>query len=778
MFEQNRRFSAFAFVLAAVGVLLSSPASWAQVVPITAPNPQAKDSSGVGELIVTAQRRAERLQEVPVAVTALSSANLQARGIQEITQLTSVVPNLNLISSDTLSASSTALVFIRGIGQPQVFIQNDPGVGIYVDGVYIGRSQGAIFNTLDLERIEALRGPQGTLYGRNTIGGAINLISKHPGPKFGGQAGIEIGNFGAINSNLKLNVPLSSDVFGSVAFSETKHDGYVRARSDPSCPSCSTDALADDNTWAGRVALRALVSDTLTLDLSADYTHRNNRPLGIRLVSYNGQTPPFNFIYSVPVMAFHNGRPPESFVNTESNTHQSGFTGYDRQDVYGLSFTAEWRSPIGVLKSISAYRGIRVSDQNDGDGSPLAIFSNAGESIKQRQFSQEIQLQNTAFNDQLEYIVGVFGYREHATSVQNFASFLAESTRFFPPPPPAPFSPPAPCFNPAAPPYYGCPGMDGGQFTTYDVSNVAVFGNATYHITDKLSVTGGLRYSHENKQLQYVEIGGPSPNIDDSQSFSSWTPRVGLSYQANKDVLLYTSYAEGYKSGNFNQYYYSYPTLGPPVVQPETAKAYELGLKTTSFNQRLLFNIAGFYTKYSNQQLQVTGFPPAHAFVNAAQSELYGLEVELQARPTDFLHFDASLGYTPTEITKVTTGTSGVTQGSRLPFVPEVTANVGADLILPVDGGAKIDLRGEIQHLSSQTGDNQNTSSLITPGRTLGNLRLSYLPQGKGLELYAFVNNVADKRYRTATGSVFPDLFTIGVDGPPRTFGAGARYSF
>lgn len=743
---------------------------------MTAPVPQATDapSSHIEEFIVTAQRRAEPLQKAPLAVTALSSANLQARGIQDISQLTSVVPNLNLISSDTLSASSTALVFIRGIGQPQVFIQNDPGAGIYVDGVYIGRSQGAIFNTLDLERVEVLRGPQGTLYGRNTIAGAINLISKRPGPEFGGQAGIEIGNYGAINSNLKLNVPLSSEVFGSVAFSETKHDGYVRPLADPSCPSCSNDALSNDNTWAGRVALRALATNKLTLDLNADYTHRNNRPLGIRLLSYNGQFPPFSFSYSPPVMLFHQGRPPESFVNAAPNTHQSGFTGYDRQDVYGISFTAEWRSPIGVLKSISAYRGVRVDDQNDGDGSPLAIFSNAGESIKQHQYSQEIQLQNTAFNDQLEYILGGFAYREHATSVQYFASFLAESTGF---PSPPLFLPPRPCFNPAAPPYYGCPGINGGQFTTYDVDNLAAFGNATFHITDKLSATAGLRYSYEDKRLRYVEIGGLAAT-DDKKSFGSWTPRIGLSYQANKDVLLYASYAEGYKSGNFNQFYYAYPTLGPPVVKPETAKAYELGLKTTSFNQRLLFNVAGFYTDYSNQQLQVTGFPPAHAFVNAAQSEIYGVEVELQARPADFLRLDASLGYTHTEITEVTPGTFGVIQGSRLPFVPELTANLGADLILPVGDGAKIDLRAEIQHLSSQTGDNQNTSALITPGRTLGNLRLSYLPQGKGLELYAFVNNVADIRYRTATGSVFPDLFTIGVDGPPRTFGAGARYSF
>jgi len=727
----------------------------------------------VEEIVVTAQRREERLQAVPLAVTALTSANLQARGIQNITQLTSVVPNLNLISSDTLSGSSTALVFIRGIGQPQVFIQNDPGVGIYVDGVYIGRSQGAIFNTLDLERVEVLRGPQGTLYGRNTIGGAINLISKRPSPSLNGQAGIEFGNYSTINANLKLNVPLSSTVFGSIALSETKHDGYVRPLADPTCPNCSKDSLSDDNTWAGRIALRALATDTLTLDFNADYTHRHQRPIGIRLLSYDGQVPPFSFIYSLPVAFFHQGRPPENFVNAVPNTHQSGFTGYDRQNVYGTSLTAEWRSPIGLLKSISAYRGVHVSDQNDGDGSPLAIFSNAGETIKQNQYSQEFQLQNTAFNGKLDYIVGAFGYKERATSAQYFAAFLAESTgfQFFPFPQPG-------CFNPGAPPYYGCPGMDGGQFTTYNVSNLAAFANLTFHVTETLSLTGGLRYSYEDKRLRYVEIGGPSPTVDDRKSFGSWTPRVGLSWQANQDLLLYASYAQGYKSGNFNQYYAAYPTLGPPVVQPEKATAYEVGLKTTSFNQRLVFNLAGFYTDYSNQQLQVTGAPPAHAFVNAAQSRIYGLEVEFHARPADFLHLDGSLGYTNTKITKVNAGTLGVTEGSRLPFVPKVTANFSADLILPIAPAAKIDLRAELQYLSSQTGDNQDTASLVTPARTLGNLRLTYLPEGSGLEVYAFVNNVADKRYRTATGSVFPVLFTIGVDGPPRTFGAGARYRF
>lgn len=724
----------------------------------TAPTTAGAQPAGnqLSEIVVTAERREERLQDAPVAVTALTGPALENQGIATVEDLTAVVPNLNYLSSTGQTTSRQAFVFIRGIGQPQDFINNDPGVAMYVDGVYIGRSQGALFDVLNLDRVEVLRGPQGTLYGRNAIGGAINIISQAPSAEPWTRVNFAYGNYNQITTQVITNQGLMDSLFGSLALERTSHDGYVQPIIEPSCPNCNRKPLSNDNTWGGRAALRLLASDALTVDWTADYTRRHDLPLGVRLSFYNANPPPPFAFFAFPLTLIH-GRPPASYANPTPLTSETSYTGYDNQQTYGSALTITAQTAFGSLKSITAWRGLQIEDSNNGTGSPLDIFTNSADAIHQSQYSEELQLISSLLDKRLELVTGLYGYVENARENQTIATFFADLE---------------PCFNPNASPLWGCPAGDIDHYK-YRVGNMAAYENATFHITPSWSLAAGLRYSFERKHLRFADDVNPILNLDQSKGFTSWTPRVSLSWQATPEFLIYASYAEGYKSGNFNS-----GNFGPLYVKPETVKAYELGVKSEWLDRRLVANLAGFYSDYSQMQLQITGAPPLHAFANAAKSTIYGAEFETRAAVGEHLRFDASAGYTHTRIEQVDPAALDVTQGARLPFVPDWTLNAGSDLLLSVPTDKHVDLRLEYQYVGVQTGDANDTPVLITPGRSIFNLRGTFSGATDRWELYAYVDNLGDKRYATVHSSVLATLFAVAADGPPRTYGGGFRLRF
>jgi iron complex outermembrane receptor protein len=753
-------------------------------------------NDGLEEITVTAQRVQENLQNVPIAVTALSTADLQARDITDLTQLTQHVPNLNFMSTTGASSSSAAFAFIRGIGQTNPFLENDPGVGIYVDGVYIGRTQGAVFDVLDLQRIEVLRGPQGTLYGRNTIGGAINLISNMPDDKLSFSGRVEGGNYSEINSHFRVNVPLTDRLFASLSLAELKHDGYVRPIINSSCPTCTTESLTNQNDFALRAALRWLASDQLTLDLVGDFSVKDNLPIGVRLLTYNvglfsppgappglpnydtvvanqnslgrfGPTGPFFF------PNFHSGHYASYFVNGQYNTSQSQYAGADHQQVWGTSITATWKGDGLTLKSITAYRAVHINDTNDGDGSPVALFTNSIDHINQDQESQEFQLSSSV--GPLDWLAGLYGYKENAQETQDFALY-SETNGLIP----GAFIG-LPCFtwNPADAPFWGC-ADNGMQYTNYAVANGAIYANGTMHFNEIFDIVAGVRYSYEHKTFFYTQVGQPAETSNESADWHSVIPRVVFEYHPTKQALFYASYSQGFKSGAFNNGNYVVAG-GSRDVSPERVRSYELGAKTAWLEDRLIGNAALFYSHYTDQQLQVTeqNGNGLHAFVNAGASRIYGGELELKARPLKFVQLDASLGYTETKITEVAAGTVGVTNGAELPYSPKVTADIGAQVTAPLGSEADVDLRADWSYIGIQNGDAQNTQALVTPGRGLVNFRATYRPADTtAWEIYGFVNNAFDKLYRVATYSAFAAQFTVGFDGPPRTFGGGVNFHF
>ena len=770
--------------------MLGAAAAAVLLLAVDATVAWADSTSELETIVVTARRREETLQTTPVSVTAFSTESLRDREITDLAKLSDYVPNFNLLTSTSFGGSSTAYAFIRGIGQLDLFVQNDPGVGIYLDGVYVGRSQGAVLDVVDLERVEVLRGPQGSLFGRNTVGGAVNLVTAPAGPSRAGYVEVEGGNYGTLNGKARINLPLSDNLFFSATLLRRGHDGYDKAKPSAPCPVCSHDALSNDDTWAGRVALRYVPSDSLTIDLGADFSDKHNRSIGSRLAFFGDTSNPQSIAaaYNNAVLTQW-GVPAAAFVNLDSNTHQSSFTGWDYQRAWGTNLTIAWQLGGGTMfKSITAFRGLSVNDASDSDGTPMVNANLIGETTGQHQVSQEFQLIGASFDKKLDWTVGLFGMKENALNTIIQGQQFAEM-QFIPPfsPPlflPFPLFVPSMCFNKNAPPLFGCgllDGTDGKQLTDYRVRTAAAYGNATWHITDRFSLSVGGRLNRDQKSFYYWnDAQGPLPanalNLD--HSWNSFTPRVGLEFQVDKDILLYSSFSRGFKSGNFNSG--NDPTQ-PLFVKPEKVEAYEVGAKTSWLDHRLTANLAVFYTEYKDQQLLVqTSFvQQERAYVNVAGSTIKGFEFELAARPTTHVQLNASVGNTESKVTSLALGTPSVGLGTRLVHTPVTQINVGAAIVdIPVLTTGRLGLRADWTHKTSQEGDYLNSQVAQVAGYDVANARLTYSPITGTWELYAYCNNLFDKKYEVARYSFLPSLVAGAVDGPPRTYVAGARVRF
>jgi len=719
--------------------------------------PKAAETIELEPIIVTAERRETSLQTTPISVTALSAEALQTRGVADISDLAKFTPNMTFITSTGIGGSRTAFVFLRGIGQSQVFLQNDPGVGTYIDGVYLGRTQGSVQEVLDLERVEVLRGPQGTLYGRNTIGGAINLVSRKPDAAAGFEGSVEAGNFGTVRVRARANGPLVDTLSGSISLAYLKHDGYVEAKNSPLCPTCTSSDLTGEDSLSGRLALRWTPSEDVTIDLAVDGARRDDLSVGRRFAFYDAAGDAQGYTFAVQRKL---GVPPSAFVNRDINTHNSNLAGFDKQDVWGASLTGAWDLGGATFKSITAYRELSVRDAGDGDGSPLMLQAVRNETIDQDQLSQEFQLTGVSFDDRFNWTVGLFGYREDATSnILQYRRF-AERGLFVPFPVPSLID----CYDRNRP-LTSCPDQEAIP-SDLKVRNYAGYAHLSYDLTDRLSVTGGLRYSWEKKEFVGTDVFGLPIALTDS--WTSTTPKVGVDFQATPEVMVYGSYSEGFKSGSVNN---GNDPLIPTSVQPETVKAYELGVKSQWFDNRLRINAAIFRSDYRDQQLQVPTSNFTFAFVNVSRSRISGGELEFVARPTSLLTIDGGIGYLRTEITKVGVGTPNVKQGARLVQVPEWTVNLGATQMVPIGDMGDLTLRVDYSFTDTRENDYINHPNVRVGSYSLVNLRATYAPTGSNWEFGVYGANILDEEYEVARASIDPAWFAVAVDGQPRTYG-------
>jgi iron complex outermembrane receptor protein len=745
------------------------------------------------EIVVTARKREERLQEVPIAVTVLSDETMEAQSMRDLNDIGDFTPNLDVSMSNGITGGpSEATVYIRGIGQIDTEMFTDPGVGIYVDGVYLARAQGSILDLLDLERVEVLRGPQGTLFGKNTTGGAISFISRRPHGEPVYMVELTTGAYSRRDLKARLNLPpLAEGLFASLALSLGNRDGYAESLA-------TGERFNDDNRDSARGALRWLASDDVVLDLTVDYYRERETALDMTLLGV-AQTPLLEFYNRVTGDA---GLPiiGEGFVTGDLTRSYSTGRRYADGDVLGTSLTVDWSILDSVsLRSISAYRRIDFKHDVDADGTPLTFLQRSNHQ-QQNQLSQEIQLSGRALDDRLTWLAGglyftesshdeswatvwgeIFGALEAAPGPIYAPPFLPSSLCDPGPPPPG-----MPCLGGAGNPFNMMFYEGDGDFTRIqlETSSAALFGEATMSVTDKLSVTAGLRYTYEEKQFDYFvryAHGIPDVALYNRDSWDALSPRLSLSYRATQDLLLYTSAAHGFKSGGFNGRPQQRGVLDP--FDPESLWAYELGFKSDWSNRRLRLNGAFFYYDYTDIQFSagLADDDGRAVFVlqNAGKARAWGYELEITARPAHGWLWTATVAHIDTQYTELDdVEPNGVTLDSKFPKTPEWSLTLSPQYSFGMGNAGKLTLRADYSYRSKIYNDVSNSPLVTQEGYGLLHASTVFLPASESWELALFGTNLTGEEY-LVHGMFIPSLGpAIGVAGRPREWGLTTKLRF
>jgi len=618
------------------------------------------------DIVVTAERREASIQDVPLAVTALSTEELANFQVNDAQDLQRYVPSLNMFNN-IVSPTNLSLSMRGGLQQDASLVVAESPVGIYVDDIYVGRLNGNNVTLSDIERVEVLRGPQGTLYGRNTGYGAVKYISRTPGDEFWFDAAAGAGNYDQGLIRGSLGGPLSDTFSGSLAGQWRTKDGQYRN-------------LAEDRdvglveSYALRGKLRYTGSDVFDALLSVSLS--NAETDSIQLV--NGVTPndpDEESTFTTGDLVFPNG---EFTTNTPWNTRigpdpiANKPSGETEQTIVGLTLTFDINDDL-TFKSITGYVGLDDFFSTDFSGNSVNPFTFVGAAdIESDQFTQELQLLGTAFDDRMNYLVGAFYLTEDAQQAfgWNFNGPLSQS------------------------------------LIQTEVESIALFGEATFQFTDKLSGTLGLRWTEDSKDFEFDFECLPGgffcgPGFTDrvvfnDETFDEWTPRIGIDYAATDNVLLYAQAARGFKSGGFSAIALA-STDPVGVYGPETNWTYEGGLKADWFDNRLRTNLAYFFSDIKDIQQNSTAGSDDGSFEfpvqNSGDSEIQGLEFEIVATPLDGLNLFLTGSLLDGEYTFLAPGSAPANSIAdfgvdtpRTPQTPDYSINIGFDYGFEVPG--------------------------------------------------------------------------------------------
>ena len=709
----------------------------ASFVPPAAAQAAAPQDSKVQQIEITAQHRREKLQEVPIAATAISTRDIEDRGIESVADLSSIAPNLQV--SRTPGNSTAAQIAIRGSVTTNPALFWEPTVGMYLDGVYIGKMQGSVFELVDLERVEVLRGPQGTLYGRNTLAGAINLVTRRPSGELGGSATLEIGNYGARTGKVSLDLPKLGIVSASVGLRTEKRDGWVKT-----APGSSVDELNNRDTRGGRVALDFDLGRNLTLGYRYD-TSKADQNSRFSQVARSTVAQDFGF----PGIVVSQGRQTRAAIDGPS---------FEKLDLDGHALTAEWKlGENHTLKYTWAKRDMDWKDALDLDGSPVS-FAHTQRLSTYGQNSHELQLVGSA--GRVNYVAGLYAFEDDGFT-NNPQSFFGGGFTFDS--------------------RYG--------FTTRADS---VFGQADVKVSDAITVTGGLRHTRERKTVDRLLSSGGAVLIPagttSSARFSSTTPLLSAAYRFDEALSVYARYADGFKSGGFNGEAQTVDETTTPF-RPEKVKSIEVGLKSTLLQGRAQLNLALFQNRITDlQQAVFTAQGSAASNIrNVGEAKTQGLEVEFTARATQDLRLQASYGYLDAGFDKLLELGVNVADNRAVVHAPRHTLNLLADwTVARLNYGtwramADYSFTGSHYLYPYQLRNTDPTSAVAenTRIRSVGllNLRLALanIPLGSLAtgEAALWVRNATDQKHINNMidfGPGFGNL-TQAYYGDPRTFG-------
>ncbi len=793
----------------ACAVLVAGAARAGEPVPAGV-NP-ASDYSAVSEAeirafddrlrdpVVGVRKRQELVQEVPGSVSPLLSETLTRSNLRRIHQLQEHTPNLVFTQF-----GNTARLALRGIGQPQTLLASgDSGVGLYIDGIFAARSQDQLATLFDVDRVEVLRGPQGTLFGTNSPGGAISVVTRKPQLDFGADAELRVGNFDALESRITLNAPLLDERSAlRVSLASVTRDGFSRNVVDG-------ERVDDDKELSGRAQLLLLPSDDLEVLISGYATRKNHGapPVKCKLI------PPSPGAIGASLFEAAGGRAACAADGARDELEFAFDTRFARDDLrqLGGSLQVSWDIAPGLrLRSLSGLRTSQPRFATDGDGTELPFFGFASDrgGSAQRQFSQELQLLGDAFGGRLRYIAGAYFFREQARQLQFLRfGFLPTAFVAFVLPDAFPGFDPAQVAQLTDPFSLGLTPNPERERTLFQVNNLsyAGFGQATYALGDRLDVSVGLRLTHERKRALTRRTidgcqDGPDVNpglleacrrqigqgscllttvlsgFDRSARFTELSPQASLTYHASDDVSVYASYATGFRNGGFDL-----AALLPEQtdeIDPEDITSYELGVKSTWLDRRLLLKASVFSTLQEDVRLAANLVGVGmDGDGNAGDAVLRGGELEMVLLVTERLGLSASLGALRARYSDLRPEFE-LLDGERLPLAPNYTMSFGVDYRVPAGALGTFGMRMAWSHRGSQQNDPSGADATLAGKYGLLDGRFSLaLPDGK-TEIAAYGTNLLDRRYFNNAAVSLEFGTASRIFGPPRQYGVEILRSF
>lgn len=701
-------------------------------------------AQGIEEIVVTAQKRGENLQDVPIAISALSGDALQAKGVLNVQEIAYSTPNLYAASYST--SPSTLFLFMRGMGSGDPMqVTKDNAIGVYENGIFNPRPQSVIFELADPERVEILRGPQGTLYGRNTTGGAVNVISRAPTGELGLRQLASYASRNQYRSITNLNLP----EFGGLKIKGTLavggDDGYTNNVDDPAVP--NTNDFGLERHVGGRIAARWEPSADFTADYSFTLARIRATPMLLQAPAQNG-------------LAIIPGKP---YQSVRDQVYRPVNLPLSQTNVRDHSFTLEWRpSDALTLRSLTGIRYLHLNTHAD-TVEAYGVQLKSSNDIVSKVFSQEFQAIGTAWDDRINYAAGLYYYRERVHHGFDFTQVIGAAV--------------------------------------YDITARAVSKAAYLQVTltppvldDKLDLTVGGRYTDdERRAVRDLSFSGfpLETDVTNNQNFKRFNPAFTLAYRWNDDINTYAKIATGYRAGGSSH-------TAPDFTQtfgPESLTTYEIGLKADLFDRRLRTNISAFYSRYKDIQLDLTLDPnnvTITTTLNAGRAVIKGFEADVTAALTNTLTVSANYAYLHTDVQEVRAAPNApnIANLFRIPYAPKHSLNLSADFTPIRSPGGTLTFHADYNYKSEVWGTSGAGPGVAgndfyrAPSASLVNARISLEGDwlGKSTTIALFAKNLLNNRYvkyRSAVGAQVIGYFYANQSyEAPRTIGAELSFDF
>ena len=717
-------------------------------------------SKALEEVVVTARRTEENLQAVPASISAFTETALDNVRVDDLGDLQAYVPNLSLHVGD----ASNAVIYLRGVGQIDALAFSDPGVGVYVDDVYLGRAQGSFLDVMDVERVEVLRGPQGTLYGRNTIGGAVKYVSAKPGDSFSAKFDATMGNYGKTDAKASLGGPLSDTLKAQVSLASLRRDGYAGNRFDG-------EDDGDKDTFAWRALLLFEPFDSLSAQLTLDRSDADP----------NRSRTPAKETPCCTISAL-TGTAPEMPADTDPFSLDVSFNTVERTQSEGVSLLVDYGLGDSLtLKYIGSQRELAYNGELDLDGTRHRIFD-VFFNLDQEQTTHELQLTLDLPTSTL--VAGLYQFEEESIS---FDGIIGPSLAFLPD-----------------------AGLDVFVFSGLNENRsegLALYADYTYQFSDQWAASIGARQSAEEKEFERLVDFFPSSmlpaapnaitqatlatgkgirtttlNVPDTNDLDNeWdnlSMKASLDFQHTSDIMYYLSVSEGFKSGGFNGR--SNNEFEAEPYDEENLLAFEAGVKSRLLDGRLLLNAAAFRNEYEDFQVQIFAADPMGNFVgvfqNAGEATINGFEVDAQALLTDKLSLTGSIGHLDASYDEFIDGGVDVAKERELVNAPEWDLALGLELDMPVAGGT-VTLSSYLNRRSETFLTVSSSKTLAQDDYTLVNASLRYVTTDGNLSIIAYGKNLTDERYRNHGFDLaaYPGV-ELGYYGAPKTYALSLIY--